>query len=243
MSDKKKVLIYPYKEQIELHEALARYHRFKKGRDKMGKEISPEIGNDLLNVVFDALTSAVSGIVLTDLGGNITFANNSFYDTFEYSPDDIIGTNVKELFSTVEVRDFSDVIMILDLSKNKREEFVVKKRDGTNIYVEVSASNISSASGLIVGRMTSFIDITQRKMIELNNDIVVQKLKLALEKIKTLEGIIPICAHCKKIRDDKGEWQQLESYIEEHSKAEFSHTICPECIAKYYPNISDDSSE
>jgi sensor histidine kinase YesM len=57
----------------------------------------------------------------------------------------------------------------------------------------------------------------------------------AIEKIKTLKGLIPICAHCKRIRDDSGFWQQIEIYVKSHSDAEFSHGICPECIQKFYP--------
>ena len=56
-----------------------------------------------------------------------------------------------------------------------------------------------------------------------------------LKKIHLLEGILPICSFCKKIRTEKDEWQQLESYIDQHSEARFSHSICPDCVKKYYP--------
>ncbi len=59
-------------------------------------------------------------------------------------------------------------------------------------------------------------------------------------KIKTLKGMVPICANCKKIRDDKGFWNQLEVYITEHSEAEFSHGICPECARELYGDYLDD---
>lgn len=59
------------------------------------------------------------------------------------------------------------------------------------------------------------------------------KLQKALSEVKTLSGLIPICAWCKKIRDDKGYWSEVEKYIGEHSKAEFTHGMCPECIKKY----------
>jgi hypothetical protein len=68
------------------------------------------------------------------------------------------------------------------------------------------------------------------------------KLEKALYEIKTLKGILPICANCKKIRDDKGYWNQIDTFIEEHSAADISHSICPECADKYYPdmNLYDD---
>lgn len=71
-----------------------------------------------------------------------------------------------------------------------------------------------------------------RYLEQLNRD-----LQKALNELKTLRGIIPICSHCKKIRDDKGYWNQIEAYLEEFSDAEFSHSICPKCAKKYYPDM------
>jgi hypothetical protein len=65
-------------------------------------------------------------------------------------------------------------------------------------------------------------------------------LQRALSKIRTLSGLLPICSSCKKIRDDKGYWHQVESYISDHSKAEFSHSICPECTEKLYSEYIDE---
>jgi hypothetical protein len=64
-----------------------------------------------------------------------------------------------------------------------------------------------------------------------------EKIEKALAEIRTLSGLLPICSHCKKIRDDKGYWNQLESYIQDHSDAKFSHSICQECAKKHYPDL------
>ena len=69
---------------------------------------------------------------------------------------------------------------------------------------------------------------------------LIKELQVALQNIKTLQGLIPICASCKKIRDDKGYWNQIEAYISEHSSAEFSHGICPDCAKKIYPGYTKD---
>ena len=63
------------------------------------------------------------------------------------------------------------------------------------------------------------------------------KLKKALSEVKTLSGLLPICANCKKIRDDKGYWNQIEEYIDRHSDASFSHSVCPECMKRLYPEM------
>lgn len=65
----------------------------------------------------------------------------------------------------------------------------------------------------------------------------ITSLKNALAEVKTLRGLLPICSHCKKIRDDNGYWNQIEAFITDHSEAEFSHSICQECAKKYYPDM------
>lgn len=76
---------------------------------------------------------------------------------------------------------------------------------------------------------------SERKQAEEEREKLIIELKEALAKVKTLSGFLPICAWCKKIRDDRGYWNQIESYIRDHSEAEFSHSICPECMEKLYP--------
>ncbi len=66
---------------------------------------------------------------------------------------------------------------------------------------------------------------------------LISELKIALAEIKTLQGLIPICANCKNIRDDKGYWNEIEEYIAEHTKAQFSHGLCPGCAKELYPQI------
>lgn len=85
-------------------------------------------------------------------------------------------------------------------------------------------------------------DITKRKEAENEREKLLKELQKALENVKALSGLLPICASCKKIRDDKGYWNQIEHYIHTHSEAEFSHGLCPDCVKKLYPDfeISDD---
>jgi hypothetical protein len=76
------------------------------------------------------------------------------------------------------------------------------------------------------------------KQADIEKSEIIAQLHKALEEVKTLSGFLPICASCKKIRDDKGYWNQIEAYISEHSEVEFSHGICPECIKKLYPDFN-----
>jgi hypothetical protein len=80
-------------------------------------------------------------------------------------------------------------------------------------------------------------EITERKQTEEQRDKLIVDLQKTLSEVKTLRGFLPICSNCKKIRDDKGYWNQIESYIRDRSEAEFSHGICPECAKKLYPDM------
>lgn len=84
------------------------------------------------------------------------------------------------------------------------------------------------------------MEMVERKRAEMEKDSVIVELKEALQKVKTLSGLLPICANCKMIRDDQGYWRQIEAYIRDHSEAEFSHGICPQCARKLYPDFVDD---
>ena len=74
-------------------------------------------------------------------------------------------------------------------------------------------------------------------------EFLVHELQDALSQIKTLSGFIPICSHCKKIRDDSGYWNKLETYIQENSDAQLSHGICPDCAKKHYPDYFDSNDD
>ena len=80
-------------------------------------------------------------------------------------------------------------------------------------------------------------EITERKQVEQDRENLIMELRGALENIRILKGLLPICINCKKIRDDQGYWNKIERYIAEHSEAEFTHGICPECARKLYPEV------
>ncbi len=82
-------------------------------------------------------------------------------------------------------------------------------------------------------------DITKRKQAEEEREKLINELQEAIKEIKTLRGILPLCSFCKKIRDDKGYWEQVDVYIHKHSQADISHSVCPECMKRHYPDIHD----
>ncbi len=101
----------------------------------------------------------------------------------------------------------------------------------------VRAGWLSGILGIVVVAVGAaiFIKVTNPILQKLHETI--EELKDSLSKVRLLSGLLPICASCKKIRDDKGYWNQIESYISEHSEAAFTHGICPDCVRKLYPEF------
>jgi PAS domain S-box-containing protein len=89
--------------------------------------------------------------------------------------------------------------------------------------------------------LSSISDITERKRVETEREKLIEELRGALARVKQLSGLLPICASCKRIRDDKGYWTKIEAYIRDHSEAEFSHGLCPDCGKKLYPEYSEET--
>lgn len=96
------------------------------------------------------------------------------------------------------------------------------------------------AEGNPLRAMGFHLDITARKRAELEREELIGRLEKAMSELKVLRGIIPICSCCKKIRDDRGAWRQVEAYLQEHSEAAFSHGMCPECVERSYQAFYDE---
>lgn len=89
------------------------------------------------------------------------------------------------------------------------------------------------------GHILMLYDVTVRTRLEQQQNLLIDELQEAVNQVKTLTGLLPICANCKQIRDDEGEWQQVEDYIQSRSTANFTHGICPTCLENLYPDITN----
>jgi len=130
--------------------------------------------------------------------------------------------------SVRESRGGENKYFIIITSKGNKEDVITGLDSGANDYL---------VKPVDIGELRARIRVAER-MVELQDALEdkVIKLENALEHIQTLEGILPICSYCKKIRNDSGYWDQLEIFISEHSDAKFSHSICPNCMQKEFPD-------
>jgi len=135
-----------------------------------------------------------------------------------------------------EVERYRDIPIIMVTAMAQREKLQLAFAAGAMDYINKPVNKVELRT-----RVGSALKLKQemdsRKAREQELKKRTQELEQALREVKVLRGFIPICASCKKIRNDRGYWQLVEAYIREHSEAEFSHGICPDCIKKFFPGV------
>jgi PAS domain S-box-containing protein len=180
-----------------------------------------------------------------DPSGRITFVSDSV-KRYGYLPEEVIGTNVMKLVYPEDKKKTINRIKERRTGDRSTKSFetrlITKNRSPVSFDVFIiSAEGLYSSAKLgletFMGTQGIARDITARKRAEEEREKLHSKLQKAFDNIKTLKGLLPICASCKKIRDDKGYWNQIEAYIRDHSDAEFSHSICPPCAEKLYGKL------
>jgi PAS domain S-box-containing protein len=186
----------------------------------------------------ESIFNSAIPLCITNKDFEIIQANGAYYDIFGHSallsdrqkcfesrPSDDCQTDMCPITRITK----GEVEVVCDMrkqDKNKREmTFIVTTRPYLNPQKES------------IGIVESFQDITKRKLAEEAKEELIIELQDAQEEINLLSGLLPICASCKKIRDDNGYWNKIESYISNHSRVEFSHGICPGCAQKLYPDL------
>lgn len=184
---------------------------------------------------FKAFHSSPYAITLTRLSdGQISEVNDGFINITGYHYSELVGKTTVDLQLWEKEED--RLVAVNELSKNGRVqewEFKFRKKSQEIITGLFSAQIIQIDNQPFV--LSSINDITERKRAEVKQEKLIGELQEALVRVKQLSGLLPICASCKKIRDDNGYWKQIEAYIRDHSEAEFSHGICPECAEELYP--------
>jgi PAS domain S-box-containing protein len=176
----------------------------------------------------------MDGMMFTAPDGTILDANPAACRMFQRTLAEIIVSGRTGLM------DDSDPRMAVLLEERQRTgkvhgELTARRKDGTLFPVEISSMIFSDAEGQ--SRTCLIIrDIGERKTAEHERERLIGELQDALAKVKSLSGLLPICASCKKIRDEVGKWHLLEVYIRNHTEADFSHGICPDCRKRLYPD-------
>ena len=169
--------------------------------------------------------------------GTYRYVNDAFAKGVGKTLDEIIGRKIWDVFEKDEAdKRFAIVKKVFTEGKTEEIEVRVPLPAGDTYYL-TTVKPILNDVGAVETVICTSKNITKRKLAEVALKKEHDKLLNALKEIKTLAGLLPICASCKKIRDDKGYWNQIEGYIQQHSNAQFSHAICPACAKKLYPDL------
>jgi DNA-binding NtrC family response regulator len=165
----------------------------------------------------------------------------AFVRALEGSPPDVIladhGLPQFDGFSALEIaKEQCPDVPFLFVTGSLGEEMIIEtlRRGATDYVLKHRLTKLVPA---VERALREAEERVKRKRAEAEKEHLIQELREALARVKTLSGLIPICSSCKKIRDDKGYWNQLEIYLQEHSAAKLTHGICPGCAEKLYPGI------
>ena len=194
------------------------------------KEDVLKIREGTLRALLNAPTETA---ILVDLDGNILAINEIAARRIGKTADELIGMGIFEYlpFEIAVARKTKALEVIKSGEPLRFQDERAGRFFDNNIYP------VFDNDGKIRALAIFAKDITETKMAEETLLEERDKLQAALAKIKKLSGMLPICSSCKKIRDDKGYWNQIESYIRKHSEAQFSHGICPPCAEELYRDI------
>ena len=191
----------------------------------------------------EILDNIPAPIYLKDAQGNYKRVNKKYEELAGVKLADIVGKNDFDIFPqpVAELFQSQDKEVIQQGIPLEFEE-TVPLADGIHTYI-TSKFPLHGKDGGISAVGGFCTDITKRKLAEDAKEELIMGLQKAQEEVNILSGLIPICATCKKIRDDNGYWNRMESYISNHSNAEFSHSICPDCAQKSYPDLYKEITE
>ncbi len=180
---------------------------------------------------FERLFNAMpEGVALIDESGCIRNVNKAYEHIFGFTREEVLGRNVTTLNVPVEyVAEVHDSLEAVMNGVGISLETHRLRKDGSVIDLSIIATpvDLGGDQRMVYG---IYRDITQRKKSEKEREELIEQLQKAIAEVKTLSGLLPVCAWCKKVRDDKGYYHQLETYIAAHSGATFTHGICPDCL-------------
>ncbi len=198
------------------------------------KVISKKAQSQTNQILLSTLEHVADSVCITDLNDKIIFSNDAFCEEHEQSLNMLKGKNFKELDKKYQVNRVHKEPMG---KRGAVYELRFINSSGMTCFSSRSQTLIKDESGKDIAKAYISRDITRRKQIEQKQKKLVTEIKKALANVRMLSGLLPICSSCKKIRDNEGDWNTLESYIKSHSEADFSHGLCPECATKLYPEF------
>ena len=174
-----------------------------------------------------------------DKDGRLVSVSDRWLETMGYNRNEVLDRKSVE-FLTEASRQYAEELIMPEFFKTGYVEDVpyqFVKKNGETIDVLLTAISEKDENGNVIRSLAGSTDVTERKRVEEEREKLIKELQEAFKEIKTLRGILPLCSFCKKIRDDKGYWEQVDVYIYKHLQADISHSLCPDCAKEHYPDL------
>lgn len=209
------------------------------GRERLEVDASGSSGEWLARYHLAAIVeSAEDAIISKNLDGVIQSWNPGAEKMFGYTAAEMINQPMLRLLP--KGCEDEELTILARLRGGERIcNFITTRRhkEGRLIRVSLTISPVRDDRGRIIGASKIARDVTPEFEQMIAQNALIDRLQNALAEIKALRGLLPICMHCKKIRDDQGFWQQMEAYFHAHTNVEFSHGLCPECLNRHYEGV------
>jgi PAS domain S-box-containing protein len=171
-------------------------------------------------------------IFITSKDGRWIDLNDAAVRLFGYaSREELMPVNISALYARPEERE-THARIIAERGYTEELPMRLLKKDGTVMDTIITSVALRDRQGNVVGFQGTIRDITARVAADKDRERLIDELRKAMANVKMLSGLLPVCAWCKKIRNDEGYWQQMELYIRDHSEADFTHGLCPDCAKK-----------
>lgn len=158
------------------------------------------------------------------------FSNNAYQEWFGRTPGQMVGMTMEELLGPLYVMNLPYIRRALAGEVQVFERRIPLPGGGFRDSIATYTPDI--VDGVVLGFSAHVADVTLLREREAELERAIREKEAMLAQVKELGGLLPICAWCKKIREDEGYWTQLERYVQNHSRATFTHCICPECAAR-----------
>lgn len=192
------------------------------------------------------LASVGEAVIATDPLGCVRFMNPLAESITGWTSREAVGQHIDnvmvlsaEVASTGSHGPFAEAVrkgLVIDWGSNTW----LWPRRGASTPIDYTAARIREEDGATAGVVVVFRDITPRREMEEDRERLIRQLRGALENVKTLRALLPVCASCKKIRDDQGYWEAVDAYIVKQGLGNVSHSLCPACIRQLYPSFADE---
>jgi len=184
-------------------------------------------------------------ITVLEPDGTIRYESPAVTRVLGYRPDELVGLGMTELVHPDDVAALAGAFArgLADPAASAvipPQRYRCRHKSGSWVVLEGTGA-VRTDDPDVRGIVGSARDVTDRVRAETEREELIAKLQSALADVKTLSGLLPICASCKRIRDDSGYWQQIEQYVRDHTDASFSHGICPTCADRLYAGFLDDA--